>query len=102
VAIFDEVLAGMRAGWTKISTTGRWVTVWTRKEGHVALNAFPSGNWSITCKASATDDNPHGIIASSFLADLFEHDLPGAMEAAERAAKEIGAMPLQGSEQVVS
>ena len=85
-----------------ISTTGRWVTVWTRKEGPVALNAFPSGNWSITCKASATEDNPHGILASSFIADLFEHDLLGAMDAAERAGKEIGAMPLQGSEEVVS
>jgi hypothetical protein len=76
--------------------------VYTRKEGCVALNAFPSGNWSITCKASATNDKPHGILASSFMADLFEHDLSSAMEAAERAAKEIGAMPLQGSEEVVS
>jgi hypothetical protein len=102
VALAAEISEAMRKGWTKMSTTGRWVTVWTRKEGHVALNAFPSGNWSITCKASATDDNPHGILASSFMVDLFEHDLPSAMEAAERAAKEIGAVPLQGSQQVVS
>jgi hypothetical protein len=84
----------MKKGWTLIGATGRWVTTWQRKDGFISLNAFPSGNWSITCKDEATQADPHGIITGSFIVDRIERDLVSAMDAAERAAKQLDAVPM--------
>ena len=84
----------MKQGWEHIPTSGRWVTVCKRKQGYIALNAFASGNWSITCKDEATEADPHGIITGSFIVGRIERDLMSAMDAAERSAQKLDAVPM--------
>ena len=62
------------------------------KDGHIALNAFVSGSWSITSKAEVTDMNPHGIVTSSWERGEVWHNVTDAMVAAEAAAKQMGAV----------
>lgn len=61
-----------------------WTTTVLTRRGWVSLHAFPSGAWSITHKEAATDENPRGILLSSF------HDGPqGAnLDDAKRMALE--------------
>ena len=84
----------MSNGWAYVGPTSRWTTIWITKEGHIGLNAFTHGAWSITDSDKATEDNPHGIVASSWENGPMCSTLGDAMAAAEEAATAIGAIPV--------
>lgn len=81
--------------WAYVGPTSRWTTIWgTKGKGYVGLNAFISGAWSITKASEATDENPYGIVASSWHDGPVCNTLEDAMKAAEAKAAELGAFPM--------
>ena len=79
----------MKHKWTIIMPSSRWVTTALTKRGWAALHAFPSGAWSITMKEAESDENPRGILLSSFETGPVGRNLDDAMRLAEKAAETL-------------